>query len=436
MKVFVINTVVLNTGDSAILHGLIETVREAFGPAVRITVFDAHAAAARTLYPGIDLRRPPWQVVTGDRPVRGRGLAAKVLARASRTLNIVRFRAAFRAWRGALRALASRLLTPDERLMIEEFSTADLVISTGGTYLVEQYVLVPRWFDIDLVIDLGRPLVLFTQSLGPFRSVVNRDRMRRAAAGSRVVLLRDPASRDNLREIGVSDDKLVVAADAAFAVARPAGPSTVRHPSGSPMRVAISVREWRWFAGGSASDGMARFKAALVDVTRHLVEHLGAEVTFVSTCQGVPAYAMDDSKTADEIAHALPPSICARVVVDRAFHTPQALAAMLSAFDLVIATRMHFAILAMIAGTPAVAIAYESKTKELYAGMNLGRLVDDIESVTAQSLIAKVEWAIEHRAELEATIGDAVSRAHADARSVAALLRERYTPPGFVTTAT
>jgi len=109
---------------------------------------------------------------------------------------------------------------------------------------------------------------------------------------------------------------------------------------------------------------------------------------------------------------------------------------MLSAFDLVIATRMHFAILAMIAGTPAVAIAYESKTKELYAGMNLGRLVDDIESVTAQSLIAKVEWAIEHRAELEATIGDAVSRAHADARSVAALLRERYTPPGFVTTAT
>jgi len=46
------------------------------------------------------------------------------------------------------------------------------------------------------------------------------------------------------------------------------------------------------------------------------------------------------------------------------------------------------------------------------------------------------DTAIEHRAELEATIGDAVSRAHADARSVAALLRERYTPPGFVTTAT
>lgn len=439
MKVLIVNTVVLNTGDAAILQGLLEILREAFGPTVRAIVFDAHADVAPKYYPGVEFRRPPYEVVTGPAPARRRNLLGRILGRAARNANLARFQTGFALWRHGRRTLARLLLRSEEVAFVEEFSTADLVVSTGGTYLVEHYALGPKWFDIGLAIDLLRPLVLFTQSLGPFRDASHREQMRHVADASSLVLLRDLASRDHLLELGVEAGKLVVAADAAFALGVPARTPQAGHSvSGPPLRVAISVRDWRWFEGGTASDGMARFRAAIVEVTRRLVEDRGAHVTYVSTCQGVPAYAMDDSKTADEIVAALPPAIRARVIVDRAFHTPGALGTMLATFDLVIATRMHFAILAMMAGKATVPIAYEFKTRELFAEMNLGQLVADIETLTAESLLARVDWALEHRGELESAINESVARERTRAHSVAALLRDRHAPrpDALVTTAT
>ena len=70
-------------------------------------------------------------------------------------------------------------LDSTERRDLLEYKTADLIVSSGGTYLVENYSLAARIFDYQLSLYLDRPLVFFTQSLGPFS---NSGKSRRATA--------------------------------------------------------------------------------------------------------------------------------------------------------------------------------------------------------------------------------------------------------------
>jgi colanic acid/amylovoran biosynthesis protein len=69
------------------------------------------------------------------------------------------------------------------------------------------------------------------------------------------------------------------------------------------------------------------------------------------------------------------------VTVDRAFHPPEALMERLQEFDLVVATRMHVAILALGAGVPVLPIAYEFKTQALFARLGFASLVVPIDDI-------------------------------------------------------
>ncbi len=51
LKILIINCVVMNGGDAAILLAIVRHVREIFGPNVSITVFDAHPDQANCSYP-------------------------------------------------------------------------------------------------------------------------------------------------------------------------------------------------------------------------------------------------------------------------------------------------------------------------------------------------------------------------------------------------
>ncbi|TGQ90312.1 colanic acid biosynthesis glycosyl transferase, partial [Mesorhizobium sp. M1C.F.Ca.ET.204.01.1.1] len=79
-------------------------------------------------------------------------------------------------------------------------------------------------------------------------------------------------------------------------------------------RVAISVRHWSFVSDGE--EGMRRYLDSIREIATILVRDHAKKVTFVSTCQGVPEYAHDDSKTARAIVAELDPEIAKHVSVD------------------------------------------------------------------------------------------------------------------------
>ncbi|WEX90267.1 polysaccharide pyruvyl transferase family protein [Sinorhizobium garamanticum] len=421
MKVVVENTVCLNTGDAAILFAIRHILRSILGEKVEFLVFDSQPEVAARLYPkeqypDIELRKLPSESIFkykyDDNTVKN-------------ALKQVYNQAAFQALRhlGSGNYLDRRFFSDEDRNSLALYKDADLVITTGGTYLVENYSLERRINQFKLGEMLGKRTIFFTQSLGPFAKPYNLRMLPPIFARSPLILLRDVRSRDHI--LGLVDDpsKCHVVADSVFALAdverikallmigRPA-------PSG---RVGISVRHWHYVKGGDG--GMGRYVDSVREMATKLVRDHGKKVTFISTCQGVPEYAHDDSKTATLIVSGLAPEIAEHVNVDASFHTPEQLMAIAKDLDFVVATRMHMMIMSLCTGTPVLPIAYEFKTKEVAKRVGVEDVLLDIDTVTPEEASGKLDRFVGDLDLYREVSLKAVLEEHASAMSAADLLR-------------
>jgi colanic acid/amylovoran biosynthesis protein len=447
VKIVITNTVALNGGDAAILTAAIHLLSEAFGPDSEIVVVDDQSWVARRYYPHLRFEQnlhvsrfvprlselAAHALRTADRQDRRQRAVlsggARALLEAVRPLRFSEAKAMLVRAVARGRRWLSPLLPRQSQATLEAYYTADLVVSTGGTYLVEHYDLSRRLLEFDVARALGIPLIFFTQSLGPFSKPRVRRRLKQHLESSPLVLVRDERSRLHLHEIGVSGDNVRLHSDCVFALGKPEGARRLRQRSlpssndakGGPL-VYVSVRSWSGFSQ-SADEGMRRYRRAIAVAVTQLVQSQGARVEFLSTCQGIPEYWRDDAKTALQIHAQLSPEVRARVRVDAAFHTPDQLMSRFAAADYVIATRMHAAILSLLSGTVVLAIAYEFKTLELFDRLGCGDFCVSMDNVSDESLLNVIETFTRGIDARRDTLAERVEREMASARAVVPLLR-------------
>lgn len=421
-NVIVENTVCLNTGDAAILLAIRHILKSAYAGDIQFQVFDSQPEVAsrlypRQAYPDIEIRKllaeSIFKYPYDDN--RLKNLAKPIYNRLA--LSALRHY-------GKSAALDETMFGTEDRRSLDMYRQADLVITTGGTYLVENYNLERRLnqFRIDAI--FGKDPVFFTQSLGPFDKDYNRRELKPVFDRSPLILLRDERSHGHLAGLVDNPAKCHVVADSVFALADKARIESVlatKQPPQPTGRVGISVRHWNYVSEGAS--GMRRYMDSIRDIATSLVRDHGKQVTFVSTCQGVPEYAHDDSKTARAIVAELAPDIAAKVCVDANFHTPEQLMELVKGFDFVVATRMHMMIMSLCVGVPVLPIAYEFKTRELAKRVGLADLLLDIDTVTPEEAGLKLANFVGNLDRLRITTLAAVLEEHASAMSAAELIR-------------
>lgn len=403
MKLIIADTCAPNAGDAAILHGILKVLGLAFGPDAEVRVLDQLPDISKRVYPDLDLGGMVWKL-------------------SRRLLESRRYR----LWRQLpARFRSDRLLTARVARNLAEYRESDLIVFAGGTYLVEHYDMDPHLRQIELAVQSGRPVVLFTQSLGPFSKPENVQRLKAVIPRVGLVLLRDELSAKHLADIGCDGPNLRVAPDAAFALAEEEALRLARARSlATQPKIAISVRSWGHFRSGDAKRKHDEYVRGIGAAVESLVGHRHAAVTFVSTCQGLEDYRYDDSRTAHEIFELLPPKVRTSVKVDTRHRTPEELLSELPGFDLVVATRMHMAILGLDAGVPVVPIAYEFKSRELFRGLGFENWVVDIEDVTPQSMAQHLEGVLGEVDQRRGELIDAIQARQSLALSVAEQLRQ------------
>ena len=403
-------TVTLNGGDAAILLAEDAILREAAGEPLEISIFDSHPGAARKYYPMYDFRLS--LLVNGLRPF-SRLRALRPLIRGA---NYRRFLWGVELQLSPLRRLSRLLLSAREVRDLSTFARADVIAFTGGMYLVENYSLRARFFDMELARRLQKTVLFLPQSMGPFTTNENRHIMGECLAGADLVLLRDARSRSYVLDLVPDHPNAHVVPDMAFGlkVRDPMinGPGSTSGgcPADSRLRVAVSVRAWPFFKTMTADDGMRNLMRVIAAAVTELVSTHDASLVFISTCQGVPEYWTDDSRVAQDICCLLPNELRRRVTIDTAFHDPRDLAEKLRGFDFAITTRMHAAMLSMVAGTPVLPIAYEFKTNELFASMGLAEWVSDIETIREDDFVRLMGRFIERLPQVGAATVAAVKR--------------------------
>ena len=407
----------LNGGDGAILFGMIKSLKYAFGPDCKIDVFASAPEVSRKVYPEIEFHE-----TLGPAATRGRLSRVRFLGRPWRWLQRNRFYLAARLWRMGFRPLVSVLLPTRHRTSLALYASSDLIVSSGGTYLRDEYGVESQVCDYQITHLLGRPLAFFTQSIGPIERPDTKRLLTPSFERAEKVLVRDKRSLRCLQSMGINGDKVQMAYDAAFALANPESLKTAakKHELNSPLNVAISVRFWPHFKSTSTGKGMARYRESMAAAVSFLLE-LGANITFVSTCQGISEYA-DDSIEAREIVSLLSEADRSKVNVVGEFIRFDELIDLLSTFDLCIATRLHMCILALMAGVPVLPVAYEFKTSELFESFDLGDWVTDIESICPDTFPTKVQAFIDAIPSMRTGLFQSVLHAHSSALGAARYL--------------
>ena len=236
----------------------------------------------------------------------------------------------------------------------KSFKEADLVVGCPGGYMNSFYGFSHKQLIFKMAKAMGKATAIYSQSFGPF-DTTGEQTLKSGAMYIDVLLARDKRSVDTLKDLGL-EQKTIRSNDAAFLL-------EPMHNKAVAGKVAFSVRDWRF----DQRDQRA-FDNLVVGLAKQLVKE-GYDITFLSTCQGIAGY-VDDSRTATRIVSALPEEVKKSVSVDSEYRNLDELRERLTDFELVVGTRLHMCILAMLSGAPAFNISYEFKGKELYDYMN------------------------------------------------------------------
>lgn len=229
------------------------------------------------------------------------------------------------------------------------------------------------------------------------------------------VVLREEESLPIARAMRISAHTVHLGGDMAFGLA-PTGGRQRREPQpAAPLRIGVTARSWIFPHAADPRQAQADYERTLAAALDRLIERHGAEVVFLPQVIGP---ATDDDRIVQRRIMGLLKHAHRATALDGNL-APEELVNAISGLDMVLATRFHSAIFAMLAHVPVIAIAYEHKTTGIMAWMGLRRWAIPIEQITATKLTALCAEMLAERAmvkrHLERAVEDMRQRAYTGA---------------------
>jgi colanic acid/amylovoran biosynthesis protein len=294
----------------------------------------------------------------------------------------------------------------------ERFAWADVCVSAGGGYLYDDGTrasrlnLVLRLLTIRAAEAAGLPVVLFSQSIGPFTSRLWARLTARTIERAKLVLVREELSFERCTQLGVPD--AVLCDDCAFV--GPPGENGVDERARG--RIGVTVLD-RLSGPDPSARRYERYFTALADGLAAAVDNRNVEVLVISQ---VDVHARDSDHAAGP---QLVAALRARGVVTRFIDLGDCdeleLSAYYAGLRLLVASRLHSAILAMRRGTPAVGIGYLTKFEGVFDRLGMRDLVLHSESLDSGTLEQTVSRALNRHEALRLQLRDRLSELRANA---------------------
>jgi polysaccharide pyruvyl transferase WcaK-like protein len=245
---------------------------------------------------------------------------------------------------------------------------ADLVVSQGGGFLLEQYEPWPRLFAHDRVVDLDVPFALIGQTIGTFRAARARALLRRSLGAAVALTVRDAPSVEHATDLGVDPARVTRTSDLSLLLFPDPPPAHRGGAAESGVAVVLTRHEQQ---APDDDAGRARLSArVLADV----LDRTGDDerITVLSTAQGFGGHGVeDDSDMAKAAVAALDPRRRQRVTVVDGYLGPRTVIEALSHHRAVVTQRLHPGLFALSLGIPTAILVDADKVGAL-DGVDVG----------------------------------------------------------------
>jgi colanic acid/amylovoran biosynthesis protein len=337
-RILIMNSHSTNAGDVAILQAMLSQISR-ISPLFKITVHCSDPERSCGLFPdpSVGFRAYPAPFFH-DAPSITQLLSAGFVF-----INNLASAALFRLFR-----FRFFLFNRAYKESMEDFFACDVAISAGGGFISSDYGFFRPYTDLVMAKLLGKRLVLYSQSIGPFNGFLSRLISRIVLGSADLIILREERSRSELESIGVKN--CPVTADLAFAF-----PYEPRKKAGQ-KQVVLCPRRWT-FQDRGRSDSYLAFLSSLAG----RISSLGFKIVVLpSSDDDLPIHALLKMPQGTEfIGRVLPPA---------------EMADLLSESEFLVSSRMHPIILGALSGTPFFAVGWEYKLEELCKALGFERL--------------------------------------------------------------
>jgi colanic acid/amylovoran biosynthesis protein len=388
MKTVFLNThSILNSGDMGIVLAQVRIIRRLF-PAAEITLTSRTPHLDRRFYSDWDLEVLP-PLIPAPSVFESRGEKIK---------EVCMF----------------FLGRPAQRRLSEALREADFVISSGGGCFYSHRKMMPgpmllqNLAHVRLAQQLGKPVLFFPQSFGPVFSSLGRRWLRGILSHelTRRIFVREGRSLAYVEELlgpGAVGSELVLCPDLAFTL-DPPSPSGVMEefPDLARPVVALTLRPWEFpYTRGRRRKNAQKtgYLDAVEQVCRYIYREKGGSLLVFPQTRGPGAFE-NDRIISHQLHARLKPLIpdqnmCFLDPPD--VLPPDRIMRILSQADLLIATRFHSAIYALLVHTPVLSLAYQPKASGMMEMLGLEASTLDIANLTPGTIIDAMESILSDR---------------------------------------
>ncbi|MBN2199830.1 MAG: polysaccharide pyruvyl transferase family protein [Candidatus Aminicenantes bacterium] len=322
-------------------------------------------------------------------------------------------------WRGAGRKIVRSLIglfdVPSQARLLNELRTSDFVLSTGGGPFYSNRLTAPgptfyqNVLHVRLAQALGKPVFFLPQSFGPFGSSAARRSVLRLLDSPRTaaIFVREVESRDvfDSRVPKRVRDKLVLCPDMALWL-EPEQPGK-EDPALAAVprpRLVLTVRDWDFPEAGSRAEREAlkiRYLLAVRDAAFRFIGRKGGTAVVVPHTRG-PGDFEDDRLLSGRLWALLKAGLPEkrRLYLEPPADAPPArFLDLYASADVVLATRTHSAVFALLSGTAVVSIDYQPKGRGIMGMLGLGDWSFPIDRLETEPLAEAVEAVFDRRFE-------------------------------------
>lgn len=306
-----------------------------------------------------------------------------------------------------LRALTIGIVSEPYRWVkgIITLSRTDMFIIPGTGLLTDAYGLL-CWgpynlFKWSLTAKLCRCKLLFVSvGAGPIYGVLARWLVKSALSLADFRSYRDNSTMQYLKSIGFRTDKDRVYPDLAFSLPQAAIPHQDTGKSRRPViGLGLMYDAGRYSVPNPRNETFQAYLESLVKVVRWLI----AQEYDVRLLIGD----LWDMRVTQEFRRLLKEQLSAvdeRHIIEEPISSVEQLLSQLAATDMVVATRFHNVLLALLSNKPVIAISFHHKCASLMGAMGLSEYCLDINTLNADTLIEKIRDLEKNAGELKPLI--------------------------------
>ena len=307
-----------------------------------------------------------------------------------------------------VRSLRNLLDLRSKASLIKEIKECDLVVCSGGGYFYSSRRIFPgpmflqNILHVELAHLFRKPIVFFPQSFGPICNLPSKSLLKHILYRNKTIKIfcREEISFDFLSQLSNKNkniSRVETCPDMAFFLS-----GENLQPVESPQMdlprpvMALTLRSWDFPEIKSRKDKIAKqidYLNILEEVSYTFFKKWGGSVIVFPLVTG-PGTFEDDRIISKQFWGRLKQRLPQRNALFLArtdVMSPQEIMDIFSRLDLVVATRFHSALFALISGIPVVSIAYQPKSKGIMRMLKLDRFCVDINTMNSTEILEKVE---------------------------------------------